>query len=201
MRTRAVGQEPVAQDRVELLERLLLRVAVGEDDVFARLYTVIADSVAASVRAIVSDPDEVQDISQEVALQVWRHAHRYDPSRSGVLTWVKLIAHHRAVDHIRTNQLRAASESAAAHRERRHGSGLDVDPVEQVQLRFEHDAVRAALTCLTPIQRQAIVLAYYRGHTYQQVAALLEVPESTAKTRIRDGLIRIRHHLHNNHWA
>ncbi|MBM7789736.1 sigma-70 family RNA polymerase sigma factor [Tenggerimyces flavus] len=179
------------------LESLLVRVSDGDAGAFERLYSVIADTVVASVRAVVSDPDQAQDIAQEVALQLWRNAHRYDPSRSSVLSWVKLIAHHRAVDQIRTNLIRSTSETAVAHRATGHEAG----PVEQVQIRFEHQAVRDALSGLTRIQHEAVVLAYFGGHTYRQVADLLNVPESTAKTRIRDGLIRIRQHLVESNWT
>lgn len=112
------------------------------------------------------------------------------PARAGsVLNWVLTLAHRRAVDRVR-------SEQAATNREKRaalldHTSAYD-EVVEQVESRLEHEQVRRCLRGLTDVQWQSVDLAYYRGLTYREVAELLSLPLGTVKTRLRDGLIRLR---------
>jgi RNA polymerase sigma-70 factor (ECF subfamily) len=120
---------------------------------------------------------------------VWRNAGRFDPERGTATSWVFTIAHRRAVDRVR-------SEQAAGERTMRAGAASIDTPydavADEVSGRLERQQVRHCLDDLTELQRQAVTLAYYQGYSYPQVAELLGTPLPTVKTRMRDGLIRLR---------
>ena len=168
---------------------LLLLVAKGDQDAFAQLYDRIAGPVLGIVRSVVRDWAQSEEVTQEVLVDVWSTATRFRPDRGSALTWVLTIAHRRAVDRVRSAQ-------AATNRD--HKSALlervpDYDQVsEEVDHSLEREYVRRCLRTLTDTQRESLVLAYYRGLTYREVAELLAVPLGTIKTRMRDGLIRMR---------
>lgn len=169
------------------LAPLLTRVARGDEGAFAAVYDATAGQVYGVVRRILRDPAQSEEVTQDVLLEVWRTATRFDPRRGSGLAWVMTMAHRRAVDRVR-------SELAATARERRarpEGPGYDT-VTETVEARFEAQRVRRCLESLTGLQRESVTLAYYGGHTYREVASLLEVPVGTVKTRMRDGLIRLR---------
>ncbi len=167
---------------------LLQRVARGDDAALGQLYDLLGAAVLALARRIVRDPARAEEVTQEVFVQAWQTAARYDPSRGSARTWLMTLAHRRAVDVVRHDQ-------AATDREDRYdwSSGPDHDVVsETVTIRLEQQQVRRCLDGLTPLQREAIELAYYQGHTYPEVAELLDANLATVKTRMRDGLIRLR---------
>lgn len=176
-----VSQEPA--------EELLHRVALGDSHAFEALYDRYAAQVFGIVVCVVRDRDQSEEVAQEVFIEVWRRASRFDPARGSASAWVMALAHSRAVDRVRSAQ-------AAAEREVRDGISSpdrDFDSVaETVDARMEQAAVRRCLSTLTELQRQSVTLAYYAGYTYPQVAALLHTALPTVKTRIRDGLIRLR---------
>lgn len=170
-------------------EELLRRTALGESDAFEELYVQLASRVYGIALRVVRDPDHAQEVAQEVFLEVWRRASRFDPARGSAVAWVLALAHSRAVDRVRSAQ-------AASDREVRFGRAnteRDVDTVsEAVEHRWERLAVRRCMSTLTELQRQSVTLAYYSGYTYPQVAELLDTALPTVKTRMRDGLIRLR---------
>lgn len=142
------------------------------------------------VRRILRDPAQSEEVTQEVFVEVWQTAARYAPGRGSARTWVLNIAHRRAIDRVR-------AESAAARRDGDVGRLMwhavpDGDPVEEVADRLEHDRVRGCLARLTELQHECVRLAYYGGLTYRQVADRLGVPLTTVKSRLRDGLTRLR---------
>ncbi|MFI9006787.1 ECF RNA polymerase sigma factor SigK [Actinosynnema sp. NPDC053489] len=170
-------------------EELLGRVARGDEEAFEQLYDRLAGTVFGLVRRVVRDHAQSEEVTQEVLVEVWRTASRFDPRRGSASAWVLTMAHRRAVDRVRSAQ-------AAAQRDQR-AADLDVttpfDEVsEQVAGRLERRQVRRCLGTLTQVQRESVLLAYYQGYTYPEVAALLTVPLGTVKTRMRDGLIRLR---------
>ncbi|MBD0693099.1 ECF RNA polymerase sigma factor SigK [Streptomyces sp. CBMA123] len=171
------------------LKELLTRVARGDQDAFSRLYDTVAAPVLGLVRRVLRDPAQSEEVAQEVLLEVWRTAARYRAERGEVMAWVLTIAHRRAVDRVRSAQ-------AAADRDRRAAAAsgtAEFDEVaEQVESRLEREQVRRCMKSLTELQREALTLAYYRGYTYPQVADVLGAPLGTVKTRMRDGLIRLR---------
>jgi RNA polymerase sigma-70 factor, ECF subfamily len=169
------------------LEGLLARVARGDHAAFEAVYGEVAPEVFGLVRRVVRDPAQSEEVTQEVLLEVWRTASRFDTARGKALTWVMTLAHRRAVDRVRSAEAAAQREARAAAVQ----SAPD-DVAEAAITRVEHERVRRCLESLTELQREAVTLAYYRGYTYQQVAVLLGVALGTVKTRMRDGLIRMR---------
>jgi RNA polymerase sigma-70 factor, ECF subfamily len=166
---------------------LLARVARRDHAAFEAVYDEVAPAVFGLVRRIVRDPAQSEEVTQEVLLDVWRSASRFDARKGKALTWVMTLAHRRAVDRVRSVQAAAQREARAAAVE------IAADDVAEAALsRIEHERVRRCLESLTDLQREAVTLAYYGGYTYQQVAGLLGVALGTVKTRMRDGLIRLR---------
>ncbi|MGW6548539.1 sigma-70 family RNA polymerase sigma factor [Streptomyces massasporeus] len=171
------------------LEELVGRVALGDEDAFASVYDAVAGSVLGVARAVLRDQAQSEEVAQEVLVEVWRTAPRFRPDRGTAVNWILTLAHRRAVDRVRSVEAAAARDHKAALLDRTP----EFDEVtEQVEARLEREQVRRCLRTLTEIQRQAVTLAYYRGLTYSQVAEALTLPLGTAKTRLRDGLIRLR---------
>lgn len=169
---------------------LLVRVGGGDKEAFASLYDAVAAMVYAIVLRVVRDPAQSEEVAQDVMLEVWRLAGRFDPSRGSARGWIATMAHRRAVDLVRSSE---ASRQRGEAYSRGELSGSNFDAVlEEVIERDEHGVVRDVLSDLTPLQREAIMLAYYDGLTYREVAVQLDAPLGTIKTRIRDGLIRLR---------
>lgn len=166
---------------------------VGRDDGDALmiLYRRFVDRVYGLAKRVVRDPTQAEDVTQEVFFELWRRRSAYDPARGSVAAWVFTLAHRRAVDRVRKEQ---AARNRAERSLHRHEPLFD--PVyEGAEAASERAQVQRALERLTPLQREAIELAYFGGHTYRQVAERLGVAEGTAKTRIRDGLSRLRDSL------
>lgn len=193
MRRTAIRQLPDPDpaedtDRDPDLAGLLVRVARGDHAAFELLYGELAGPVYGVVRQVLRDPAQSEEIAQEVLLEIWRTATRFDPAKGSPAAWALTIAHRRAVDRVR-------SESASSRREEKaaadHAS-LDDDVADVVAATLDGQRVRRCLDGLTELQRESIKLAYYGGYSYPQVARLLGVALGTVKTRIRDGLIRMR---------
>lgn len=170
-------------------ETLLARVAKGDQEAFEVLYDRVAGQVYGLVRRVLRDPAQAEEVSQEVLLEVWRQAPRFDAARGRARAWILTLAHRRAVDRVRSEQAARNRDERVAARDR--GPAFDV-VTEAVEARAERDMVRDALGQLTDLQREAVELAYYGGYTYREVAELLGAPLGTVKTRLRDGLIRLR---------
>jgi RNA polymerase sigma-70 factor, ECF subfamily len=171
------------------LEDVVDRVARGDEQAFEELYQRTAGQVLGVALRVVRDPAQSEEVAQEVLVEVWRTAARFDRSRGGARTWILGMAHARAVDRVRSAQATTARDERVGRRN--HGREYD-EVSEEVELRMEQQAVRGCLAALTPMQREAVQLAYYGGHTYREVADLLDTPLGTVKTRLRDGLIRLR---------
>ena len=169
------------------LDNLMCRVAAGDQNAFATVYDAITPRAYGLIRRIVRDPALAEEVTQDALVEVWRTAARFDKERGSAVGWILAIAHHRAVDCVR-------AEQAAADRERRTSTAsVPFDEVvAEVTARLEQQAVRRCLQALTSIQREAILLAYYGGLTYRDVAERLGAALPTVKTRMRDGLIRLR---------
>jgi RNA polymerase sigma-70 factor (ECF subfamily) len=169
------------------VDDLMRRVAGGDRDAFAALYDAIASRVYGLIRRVIRDTGLAEEVAQETLVEIWRTAPRFDPSRGSAAGWIFTIAHRRAVDRVR-------AEQSAADRERRTATAsvpFD-DVIEEVTARLEQHAVRRCLRTLTQLQRESILLAYYGGLTYREVADRLGIALPTVKTRMRDGLIRLR---------
>ncbi len=173
----------------ESAEQMLALVARGDQDAFERLYDRIAGSVLGVVRRVLRDPAQSEEVTQEVLTEVWRTAARFDPEKGGASTWVLTMAHRRAIDRVRSAQASTDRDHKVALLE--HAPAYD-EVSEAVEARLEAEQVRKALGALTELQREAVRLAYYGGYTQREVSELLGVPLGTIKTRLRDGLIRLR---------
>jgi RNA polymerase sigma-70 factor, ECF subfamily len=170
-------------------DTLLQRVARGDESAFAKLYDLVAPTLHGAVLGIVRNPALAEEVTQEVFVEAWRIAPRFDPALGSARSWLVTIARRRAVDRVRSVQASVDRDAAAGAR----GVERDVDVVsEAVEIRLEQQQVRRCLGGLTGLQREAISLAFYGGHTHREVASLLGVPLGTVKTRLRDGLIRLR---------
>jgi RNA polymerase sigma-70 factor, ECF subfamily len=179
----------LATAKPAITDDLLSAVALGDQQAFEQLYDLMAPRVYGLVRRVLRDPAQAEEVGQEVMLEVWRRASRFDPGRGSAISWVLTMAHARAVDRVR-------SEQSSTDRDLKYATSSvqrDVDVVvDAVETSWERKQVQRCLGGLTDLQRESINLAYYSGFTQVEVAASLQVPLGTIKTRLRDGLIRLR---------
>lgn len=180
------GAVPSATDA---LPGLLGRSARGDETAFAELYDATARRVHGLVLRVCRNPAIAQEVTQEVYLEIWRQSARYSAERGSALAWMLTIAHRKAVDRVRS--VEAADRRDSADAARTVARPFD-ETAERVESRLDAQRVHRALGSLTEVQRQAVELAYLGGYTHTEVARLLDLPLGTAKTRIRDGLIRLR---------
>lgn len=182
-----IGARPATPTQAADLSSLLRDVARGDAAAFETLYDRTAAAVYGTVLRVLRDPAQSEEVSQEALLELWRTASRFDAERGSAMSWIATIAHRRAVD-------RARAEHRATERERLVAppQASEEDVAETVVARLDRDRVRRCLGTLTALQRESLLLAYYAGYTYREVGQLLGVATGTVKTRMRDGLIRLR---------
>ena len=169
---------------------LLRRCARGDEAAFAEFYDKTSARAWGVALRVIRNPAQAEEVLQEAYLQAWRQSSRFDPYRGTAMSWLLTIVHRTAVDRVR-------SVEASGQRELRYARETHMNPEPDATAvavlgSFEARKVRSALDALTELQRQALELAYWGGYTHTEVAGILDVPVGTAKTRIRDGLIRLR---------
>lgn len=171
---------------------LLSRITSRDGAAFADFYGKTSARVFGVVRKVVVNPQMSEEVVQEVFLEIWTKAASFDAERGSALSWTMTMARRRAIDRVR-------AEAAAADRARTWGRAMhpaEYDSVvEDVLSADEEQRLTHSLTRLTPLQREAIDLAYFRGLTYNEVANQLGTASGTVKSRIRDGLVRLRGEL------
>jgi len=176
-------------DQLASTGTLLVAVAGGDDAAFAQVYDALSPGVFGTCLAVLRDRDHAAEVTQEVMVEVWRTAVRFDPERGSARAWAVTLAHRRSIDRVRSVQAQRNRDQRAldAQNER----PFDVVS-EEVEENLDRARVRRCLDGLTATQHEAVVLAYYGGRTYREVAEHLSAPLATVKTRIRDGLLRLR---------
>lgn len=174
---------------VRLHERLL----DGDDDALAEIYDHWAALVFSTAMRILGDRGGAEDVTQDVFVHLWEKPHAYNPDRGALRTWLCVVARGRAVDWVRRHQAqnRYQAKAAAESMVTQFQAGVDDDVLWQAEAKAVRDAVQA----LPPPQREAVTLAYYHQRTYREVARDLDIPEGTAKSRLRRGLAILADHL------
>lgn len=170
-------------------ENLLARVATGDQRAFDALYDQMAALIYGVVLRVLRDPAQSEEVTQEVFIEIWRHAGRFDSDRASARTWALTIAHRRGVDRVR-------SEQASRDRTERIAREASPEPVpgpaDAMSRQIDQGRAADALSTLSAPQREVIELAYYDGLTHNEIANRLRIPLGTVKTRVRDGLTRLR---------
>ena len=175
-----------------VLDGLLARVAEGDHTAFRALYDVFAPRVYGLIRRTLVDDGQSQEVAQDVFLEVWRSASRFNAARGSATSWIMMMAHARAVDRVRASQASKERDLRIGARDRE----FYFDPVSEAgELSIESARVTVALARLTAIQRDAISMTYFDGLTGPELAARLDIPVSTLKSRLREALIRLRDEL------
>jgi len=174
------------------IEGLLRNVAEGDRAAFAELYDRISNRVLGLVIRLLRDRAQSEEVTQEVFLEIWQSAARFDANRGSGMAWVLTVTHRRAVDRIRASQKSHERDLKIGIRDMER----DFDGVsESVEIRLENERVKRAMSRLTSLQREAVILAYYGGYSHSEMAQILGIPLGTVKTRLRDGMIRLRDEL------
>ncbi|MFD5335876.1 ECF RNA polymerase sigma factor SigK [Streptomyces hawaiiensis] len=170
------------------LDQLLVRAAGGDEQAFAGLYDALAHTVMGLACRVVRDEAQAEEVTQDVMVEVWRTADRFRPARGAARNWVLTLAHRRAVDRVRSVAAGRARELRAAVREQERAFDI---VAEEVEVREEQRVVFRCLAQLARELRLPLVLAYYEGLTYAEVAEALSTPAGTIKSRMRQGLQRL----------
>lgn len=179
------GGRPAAARLAELLKR----AGRGDEAAFAEWYDATSTRAFGLAVRVLRDRAQAEEVTQESYLECWRQSARFDPSRGSAVSWLLTIVHRKAVDRVRSAE--AAGRRDATYGQRAQGVAHD-ETAEEATAALEARRVRAALADLTTKQREAVELAFLGGYTHTEVATMLDLPVGTAKTRIRDGLIRLR---------
>lgn len=190
--TRDLGDDVDGTTPTVTSEDLLGRVAHGDQQAFADLYDRTASRVFGLVKRLLRDHAQSEEVTQEIFLEIWQTATRYDPGKGGAMSWMLTMTHRRAVDRVRASQSSRDRDTRIGIRD----FAPEFDSVaENVEIQIESERVKEAMKRLTELQRQAVSLAYFGGYSHNEVSQLLKVPIGTVKTRLRDGMIRLRDEL------
>jgi len=176
----------------------LARAASGDGAALGALYDRHARGVYSLALRVLGVEADAEDVVQEVFAQAWRQASRYDEARGTVAAWLLIMTRTRAIDRLRARQARPDTANATPDEVWDLRAAPTVDPAEAIAAEQDAARVREALAELPLMQRLALELAYFEGLTQSQIAARLEEPLGTVKTRIRVGLLKLRDALSRN---
>jgi RNA polymerase sigma-70 factor (ECF subfamily) len=185
---------PGESEDTDLLDKLIVTVARGESGAFDALFRYLSGPVYRTALTVLRDPAHAEEVTQEVLIEIWRTAGRFDPDRGSAAAWALTIARRRAIDRVR-------STTADTDRERRNvGALVSWDQVsETVEDILDRERLTSSMDRLSDPQREAIMLAYYGGHTHNEIAGILGVAVGTVKSRIRIGLAKLRDSMRTRH--
>ncbi|GGM19010.1 sigma-70 family RNA polymerase sigma factor [Nakamurella endophytica] len=169
---------------------LLVAVAGGSGAAFEQLHTRFRLRIYGAAKLVVRDAWLAEDVTQEVHFEIWRKAHRFDPDKGTAAGWILALARSRAIDRVRSCEAARGAEHSWGM-SNHHGPGSD-RVTEAVLDAADQHQVRVALLNLTTLQREAVQLCFFAGMSATQASTALNVPMATYKTRLRDGLIRLR---------
>lgn len=172
-----------------VLGRLLALVAAGDQDAFAQVYDLVAPRVFGLALRVVRDRTLAEEVTQDVFVQVWRQAGEVDPARGSPIGWLMTLTHRRAVDRVRSEQ---AQSDRLRRYELQQTTPEHDSTAEEALGRVEAERLQQALALIGEPHRTTVELAYFGGLTHSEVAGRLGIPLGTAKTRIRDGLRKLR---------
>ncbi len=187
------ARPPPTARHVDPLTLRLQRVADGDASAFDEVYDAVAHRVYGIALRILGDPHQAEEVAQETLIEVWRKSARFDALQGSASAWISTMAHHRAVDRVRSSSS-ARRRDTSWHADRTDVSATDTT-FDNVNAHLDRHSVLSALTTLPPTQRRAIELAYYGGYTYADVARLMQAPLGTTKTRIRNALRVLRENM------
>ncbi|SDU79572.1 ECF RNA polymerase sigma factor SigK [Jiangella alkaliphila] len=168
---------------------LLRRSAAGDEEAFEELYERTAPAIYGVAHKVLRNHAHAEEVTHDVMLEIWRSSNRYRTDRGSAFSWVLTIAHRRAVDRVRQEQSATRRDLRDAELDSRRAYD---DVVETTEAHHELEQLQLCLGRLTPVQRECVRLAFYHGYTYRDVARMLDTPLGTVKTRLRDGLLRLR---------
>jgi RNA polymerase sigma factor (sigma-70 family) len=166
--------------------QLAARLMAGDAEALAEVYREYANLVFGVCRRVLNDVMLAEDVTQEVFVYLWQSPERFDASRGSLRAWLGLLAHHRSVDRVRAEGRRTRREQ-----QQEPASTVASEVDDHLAAAWLSDQVRVALDQLPAEQREAVVLAYYGGRTYRQVAVDQAIPEGTAKSRLRLALAKL----------
>lgn len=170
---------------------LVVAIARWNEPALAEVYRRHGGAVESLARRVLGSADTAEDVTQEVFVGLWESPERFDAARGSLRSFLFAVAHSRAVDHLRSQNAREARELRDARMVATDGYDIERHAWDL----YLSDQVKRAVGSLPELERKAIELAYFGGHTYREVAGLLCEPEGTIKSRIRSGLGRLRHAL------
>jgi RNA polymerase sigma-70 factor, ECF subfamily len=167
----------------EILERLLAR----DEITFRSVVEDYGAAVFGIARRVLADPSLAEEVAQDTFVALWKRPGAFDPGRGNLRSFLLVVARNKAVDLVRREEARKrATESLLQE------AGMASDVASEDERIDDRAEISSALARLSLVQREAIVLAYFGGRSYREVARELEIPEGTAKTRLRDGLVKLR---------
>lgn len=169
---------------------LARRLVAGDEDALAEAYDLYSSLVFGLAHRVTGNRALAEDITQDVFVRLWTRPEGFDAERGSLRTYLGMLTHGRAVDVVRSD---------AGRRDREDADGGEVirlepttwEPLESVEDEDLAARVRRAVGRLPPAQREALRLAYFGGHSYRSVATLLDIPEGTAKSRLRQALAKL----------
>ncbi len=182
-----------AAPHVDPLTLGLESAATGDADAFGAVYDAVVHRVYGIALRVIGDPHQAEEVAQETLIEVWRNAARFDATRGSASAWISTMAHHRAVDRVRSSS--SSRRRDTTWHGQRADHRLSDTTYRDVDSRARAATIRTALTGLPAPQRRAIELAYFGGYTYADVARLMQAPLGTTKTRIRTALHQLRESL------